>query len=287
MTAARTAAHASDAPDVRGGASGHHPANSNARGARMRRKAAKTVSLVERVDDGMLLRWLFRLVLVGTVGVLTFDFLAIRENAPNIPSAPNANDEVTVLPPALSDGAPPAPPFEITSEPEAMRQPVSFELGGDGVMHVNGAFDPGSARRFAAEIDARGEYIETISLNSPGGSVDDALRISALIRERGYATSVASGALCASSCPIVMAGGVDRSAGPEAVIGVHQVYGAGGEVGTAAAMSQVQSTTARIARHLQTMGIAPELWFHALETAPDRLRYLTHREMEEIGLVGR
>jgi hypothetical protein len=146
--------------------------------------------------------------------------------------------------------------------------------------------DPGAAVRFAAEIDARGEYVRRIALNSPGGSVEDALQIAALIRENGFVTMVADGALCASSCPLVLAGGSARLAGPQAVIGVHQVFAAGaGPAGPAQAMSDVQATTARISRHLQAMGIGPELWVHALETPPDRLYYFTLDELTATNLI--
>ena len=48
--------------------------------------------------------------------------------------------------------------------------------------------------------------------------------MSKLIRERKIGTTVAKGALCASSCPIILSGGVSRSADDGAVVGVHQVF---------------------------------------------------------------
>ena len=60
-------------------------------------------------------------------------------------------------------------------------------------------------------------------LNSPGGSVADALAMGRLIREKKFATEVEAGKYCVSSCPLVFAGGVDRRAGDKATIGVHQV----------------------------------------------------------------
>ena len=50
-------------------------------------------------------------------------------------------------------------------------------------------------------------------------------------------------------------------------------------------MSEAQRTTARIARHLDEMGIGDGLWIHALETPPDRLYYLTPEEMVEFKLI--
>lgn len=120
----------------------------------------------------------------------------------------------------------------------------------------------------------------------------DALAIGALIHEKGLATSVAAGALCASSCPLIFAGGKERIASDQAAIGVHQIYAAAitadpKSLASAAgvAMSDAQSMTAVITRYLSSTGVDPALWLHALETPPDRLYYLTSTEMEELRLV--
>jgi hypothetical protein len=123
--------------------------------------------------------------------------------------------------------------------------------------------------------------------------VTDALAIGRLIHEKGLATKVAAGSLCASSCPIVFASGSQRIASAGAAIGVHQIYAAalvGGDpqdtrraVGTA--MSDAQSTTASIIAHLTATGVDPALWLHALETPPDRLYYFTPEEMTRLKLA--
>jgi hypothetical protein len=159
-------------------------------------------------------------------------------------------------------------------------------------LRLTGSIDVGAAERFAAEIAARGEYVETIVLDSPGGSVVDALAIGDLIHESGLATMVGAGALCASSCPIVLASGAERFASPEAAIGVHQIYAAALSddpqnalrvAGTA--MSDAQTTTGEIISHLTRSGVDPALWLHALATPPDRLYYFTPEEMTGLKLV--
>ena len=52
-----------------------------------------------------------------------------------------------------------------------------------------------AAERFADEIAKRGAYVKTVVLHSPGGSVQDALKIGRLIRERNFNTEVEDGAL--------------------------------------------------------------------------------------------
>jgi hypothetical protein len=131
-----------------------------------------------------------------------------------------------------------------------------------------------------------------VVLDSPGGSVVDALAIGSLIHDKGLATKVAAGSLCASSCPIVFASGKTRIASKNAAIGVHQIYAAAlsGDPQSAlrvagTAMSDAQSTTGEIIAHLTKTGVDPALWLHALKTPPNQLYYFSAKEMEDLKLV--
>lgn len=240
------------------------------------------------IDDGAIIRFAFFAMLAGTAAVLFVDYRELTESAAAGLVAPDQ----PVLPAFDPDGPAAMPGPAVTTDPELLRKPLRIALAGNGRLTLTGTFDVGAADRFAAEIEARGEYVETVVLDSPGGSVSDALAIGALLRENGYATSVAAGALCASSCPLVLAAGSSRSAHPDAAIGVHQVYAqfAAGTLPTGIgaagdAMSDAQRTTALITRHLGDMGVDPALWLHALETPPGRLYYLTPEELQRYRLV--
>ena len=240
------------------------------------------------IDDGAILRAAFFALLAGTVSVLVVDFQEMTEETQAALVMPRP-----ILPPAETTGPDQGARPHITTSPDTLQQPLSITLETGGELHLTGTIDPGAAKRVAGEIAARGEYVVTVVLDSPGGSVTDALAIGRLIQEKGLATRVAAGALCASSCPIVFASGTERSASPEAAIGVHQIYAAalvGGDpqdtrraVGTA--MSDAQSTTASIIAHLTATGVDPALWLHALETPPDRLYYFTPEEMTRLKLA--
>ncbi|WP_018859488.1 hypothetical protein [Rhizobium sp. 42MFCr.1] len=238
-------------------------------------------------DDGTLMRHAFHALLAAAAVFVVIDWHEISSASPNSPASdPLTPGALPMLPPALTQGKPQNAPVEITADPEVLMRPIRFELRADGVLLAQGTIEPGAAARFDAEIRARGEYVKTVALDSPGGSIGDAIAISTVIRERKIATSVASGALCVSSCPIVMAGGVVRTADKDAVIGVHQVFNATREkLSPDLAMSEAQRTTADITRHLDDMGIKPDLWIHAMETPPDRLYYLSPDEMKEFALV--
>ncbi|MCV0394497.1 MAG: ATP-dependent Clp protease proteolytic subunit [Rhizobiaceae bacterium] len=249
-------------------------------------------SWLSRFDDGELIRWAFRGLLVGAIGVLGLDLwhMADREGwfGPASPAIPQRADPV--LPPVVRDdtdgNGTVDPRGDIETDPDTLRQPVRFSLQPGGVLAVTGSIDVGASTRFAEEIAQRGEYVKTVSLNSPGGSLADSLAISALIREKEISTLVADGAICASSCPLVLAGGVARSVEDKAAVGLHQFYTDSVEgLDAPQAMSDAQATTARITRHLSDMGVDPALWLHALETPPRRLYYLNADEMASYGLV--
>jgi len=169
---------------------------------------------------------------------------------------------------------------------------LTVALGPGGVLSLTGSIDPGSFERVQAELEARGEYVKQVAINSPGGSVIDAVKIGALMVVGEYTTSVGNGALCASSCPLILAGGKQRLASAQSAIGVHQIYAmatAGdlpsGLAGVGNAMSEAQRTTAIITRYLGTTGVDPAVWLHALETPPSQLYYLSREELTTYRLV--
>ena len=249
------------------------------------------IRYLSRFDDGEVVRWAFRGLLIGAIGVLALDLRDLsRENgwwspemaAPALPTEP-------LLPPAV-DSDQPTPSSDprrfVTTDEAKLGQTMVFTLGNGGVLTAEGSIEPGAASRFEAEIEARGEYVKTVSLNSPGGALDDAMAMAKILRERGIATEIADGALCASSCPLFFAGGVTRTAGAEAAVGVHQFYAAtASTTAPAQAMSDAQATTARISRHLSEMGVDPALWLHALVTPPRALYYLSPEELAEYKLI--
>lgn len=235
------------------------------------------------LEDGAILRVAFFALLAGTASVLYVDFreLTAGQSAGPQPGHP-------ILPPS-NPALPQGPMPNVTTAPELLDQPLDIALGNGGQLHLTGTIDPGAAERFAAEIAARGEYVQTVLLDSPGGSVVDALAIGSLIHEKGLATEVAAGSLCASSCPIIFASGAERIAGPDAAIGVHQIYASAmsGDPLRAAgvAMADAQSTTAEIIAHLTQSGVDPAMWLHALQTPPDQLYYFSPEELTALKIV--
>ncbi|MGF6178944.1 hypothetical protein [Ensifer sp. 4252] len=248
-------------------------------------RIGETLTALKRLDDGTVMRGAFVVLLSLSVVFFMIDVRDILATNAKLPNFDPAHDH-PFLPPAGSKTDLNGPAVSPSSPIEVLTKPMRLELGPGGVLFVEGTLDIGAASRFAREIEMRGEYVRTVALNSPGGSVSDALAISKLIREKGLNTKVAQRALCASSCPIVLAGGVERLAEKDAVVGVHQLFSGGDDRPTAEqAVSAAQSTTAQVARHLDAMGIGPGLWINALETPPDRLYYLTTKDMSYFKLA--
>jgi hypothetical protein len=240
------------------------------------------------LDDGVIIRTAFFIMLAGCAAVLWIDYRELNEaeiplaSSPNMPVLPAFDPDA----PATPNGPP------VTSDQQKLREPLSVKLGSGGTLEVTGTIDMGSAERFKAEVENFREYIKVVVLDSPGGSVNDALEIGKAIRDSGFTTSVAPGALCASSCPLIFAGGTERLATDKSAIGVHQIYAnveaaslPAGLRAAGEAMSDAQKTTAAITRYLTESGVDPALWLHALETPPDRLYYLTAAELTEYKLA--
>lgn len=258
--------------------------------ARAQSASPGIIARLAAIDDGAIIRVAFFALLVGTASVLYVDF---RELALSEPPAVLPTLE-PILPPAQpTEGDPAGRPMPtITTAPDLLEAPLAITLSAGGELKLTGSIDPGSAQRFADEIAARGEYVKTVVLDSPGGSVMDALEMGALIQEKALATKVVAGNLCASSCPIIFASGAERIASHDAAIGVHQIYAASLGEGAAdavavagVAMADAQATTAQITRHLIKSGVDPAMWLHALDTPPDRLYYFSTEEMEALKLV--
>jgi len=242
-------------------------------------------------EDGAIIRAAFFGLLTATAVILYLDYTDLNAAQPASAIAP----ELTPILPGFDPTAPAGKPGpEVTTPIEALRQPLTVALVSNGVLQLTGTIDPGAAARVQSEIDARGEYIKTIALDSPGGAVADALAIGRVIRDKGYATSVAAGALCASSCPLIFAAGRERVATARSAIGVHQIYAAApadsllSRVAAAGqAMSDAQTLTAQISRYLKGMGVDEEVWLRALETPPDRLTYFSAEELRRLNLATR
>jgi hypothetical protein len=251
--------------------------------------------LSDRADEAIL-RWIFRSVVMVTIAVLAVELAGTQGWIANLsPAATPAEIELGSpalnfpgLPSVLGPWLPGDKRLVPLPQPDgAMAQPMTFELVSGGKLMATGTITPGISQSFAAEVGKRGDYVKTVVLNSPGGSVTDALAMGRLIRERKFATEVEAGKYCASSCPLVFAGGVERRAGDRATIGVHQVAALRSAANGPARdeMSVAQNISARCQRYLADMGVSLQVWVHAMETPHDRLFVFKPDELKSLNMV--
>jgi hypothetical protein len=245
--------------------------------------------------DNAVLRFVFRALLVGTIGALAYDLAGANgwlgpagQSLTSSDPGETSPAALPALPAVLAPWLPGDDRLAPLPQPEGvLAQPMTFDLVSGGRLEARGTITPGTADAFGKEIARHGEYIKTVVLNSPGGSVNDALAMGRLIRERKLATEVEAGKYCASSCPLMFFGGVERRAGAKAAIGVHQVFAA--KTADAATprdqMSDAQRISARCQRYLSDMGIDLEVWIHAMETPKDRLFVFKPDELQKLNIV--
>jgi hypothetical protein len=245
--------------------------------------------------DDQVLRWIFRIVVVVTVAVLGADLATMSgaftdpDGAAPVTSSPSSPESSPGLIPAILAPLLPGGDRRLAPMPQpdgAMAKPMTFELVSGGRLMATGTITPGISETFAAEVNKRSDYIKTVVLNSPGGSVGDALAMGKLIRDRKLATEVESGKYCASSCPLVFVGGVERKAGDKAAIGVHQVFAMAGDVSAVKdGMNEAQRISARCQRYLGDMGINLQMWVHAMETPKEKLFIFKPDELKSLNIV--
>ena len=127
-----------------------------------------------------------------------------------------------------------------------------------------------------------------VSLNSPGGSIVDAMAIGNLIRSQGYITFVFEENECSSACVLVLAAGVKRFV-PSKKIGVHrphfdeQMFA---KLSQSDARKKYEDMAEGVRKYLTSMGMSESLYPAMLRVSSDRIKYLSYIELKSYGLEG-
>lgn len=141
------------------------------------------------------------------------------------------------------------------------------------------------ADRFADFLE-RKDTPDVIFLNSPGGSVTDALVIGQRIRDMDAETAMSDADICLSACPYILAAGVTRAIPDGAWVGVHQHYfGENTVLPAFLAVEDIQKGQAAVMTYLDDMGIDTLVMQHALATPPDEIYLLTQDELRTYGFL--
>ena len=218
-----------------------------------------------------------------------------------------------LAPPSYADSKSPARPrphpthamrFVRVTSAEAACKPNCPEW-----LSAEGQIVAGSAKAFADAIASLKGRRLPILIHSPGGSVVDAAKMGELIREKGLAVAVArtliadcpdispkcpdgpgsaitGGAMCASACVLVLAGGIERLAAPSARIGVHQITTLVSEVEGLAHLKSVrkiyeqQRVDSAVEAYLAAMGVGDPVMMLMRKTPAASIRWLSLAELK-------
>lgn len=151
---------------------------------------------------------------------------------------------------------------------------------------LSGPIEDGDALRFRGFIAGLGGEIPPIALHSPGGLVKEAIAIGERVRQLNLNTLVLPGAYCFSSCPYILAGGVERIVSLRGAVGLHQhYYEAPGYLPAFLAVEDIQIGQGKTMEHLMAMGVAAEVMLHSLRTRPDEIYVLVEEELMESRLA--
>lgn len=252
--------------------------------------------------EGALMKAVFTILVFASGAMLALDFgdmmqraadagLGTERSEPVILEPPNETDqERPYFPRAmpLAPGARPPvmPGLTPKSAPKMVAERMSFDIDGTGTVSAIGRIEPGTANDFAAFLEDNKDKAKRIWLHSSGGSLSDALAMGRAIRKAKLDTAVPENAYCASSCPLVLAGGVHREAGKRTWVGVHQVYTLPSQMGTIhEGLANAQRISADCQDYLAEMGADPRLWVHAMRTAKEKLYVFTSKELVDYKLV--
>lgn len=246
------------------------------------------------IQSGVMLALLAQAVVAVFLLALTFlDQIApdLRSPATPLPTGPVSPGDQTRLfrqdrPNTDFLRADPALPEQTQDFPSRLT-PSLHPLDGVGqVLLLQGAITDGDADTLAAFLDGLAAPPDLVALNSPGGLVDEALALGRLIRERGLDTGVLSGAVCLSSCPYVLAGGVTRQVSRKGAVGLHQhYYDAPRYLPVLFAVQDIQEGQGRTMAFLIDMGVAPKVMLYSLQTPPEEIYVLVEDELLDTALA--
>lgn len=151
---------------------------------------------------------------------------------------------------------------------------------------LEGGISEGDAARVIRQIARADPPVQRVILQSPGGSVADALALGRHLRAEGVTTIMLAGEFCHSACPYLLAGGTTREIDPAASIGVHQHYfGENSLLPAFAAVEDIQRGQGEVMAYLDEMGIDPLVMRHALNTPPDEIYVLLPEELARYGFT--
>lgn len=154
------------------------------------------------------------------------------------------------------------------------------------VLLLTGEIAEGDGRRFESALRDITPPPNHVALHSPGGLIEEAIRIGRHVRSQGIATLVTADAACLSACPYILAGGVRRVVSRSGWVGLHQSYfGQDSVLPAVLAVRGLQELQGETLEYLDNMGVDPLILVHALKTPPEDIYILVGSELTDHGMA--
>ncbi len=154
------------------------------------------------------------------------------------------------------------------------------ELDPEGFLRLDGTIGDVSSSSLASLL-AQDEH-HLLVIHSPGGSIDAALKMAALVREHDLIVMIIGE--CSSACVLVANASPYLSALPSARFGFHQgsVFGANQ---SGIARFWAQGATDLLIRELRAGGIPESILSMAVQTPPGHMYYVSPERLRHYGVV--
>jgi hypothetical protein len=161
---------------------------------------------------------------------------------------------------------------------------IRGEITNAPVAQLSGIIDK---TRRKAEADKLFFTLVSVKLNSRGGSVNAAMAIGRIVRKEEAGAFVNRGAVCLSSCVLILAGGSFRSF--EGKIGIHRPYlpvpTGDGDVASQDVKSIYQRMLQDLRAYFREMNVVDGLADAMLRINPENIRLLSEEELANYGLT--
>ncbi len=127
-----------------------------------------------------------------------------------------------------------------------------------------------------------------LDLNSNGGDWEAAMAIGRRLRKVSSLAQVPDGAACSSACVLVLAGAQVRVVSGSGRVGIHRPYSpTNTSVSLEESQKRFQALSAASRAFLSEMNLPESLFEAMIRVPPERLRFLTSRELQDFGLEGK
>lgn len=119
-----------------------------------------------------------------------------------------------------------------------------------------------------------------IVLESPGGSLEPALRIGEIVRLKGFYTYVPNGTTCTSSCALIWVAGQTRYLSQNARVGFHASY-----IQSGGRQVETGVGNAMVGRYLTLLNLPEKAVIFATSAAPNEIRWINTANSTESGIA--